>query len=310
MFRDIHYNLQEGMAKYRIPGATFDKVIYADDTICMSTDTRQLNQMLAEIEIEGKKYGMLLNKNKCEVVTNRPNSNIKFQDGTKVTQKEEVKYLGCMLNQKGNTKTELSKRISNAAVTMKKLDLFWHHSNCPAKFKILVIDSVLRSKVLYGMESAQINEPDLKRLETFQLKALRKVLKLKTTFVDRNNTNTKVYQEANKKLAEVPENIKRKHKIKEITTFKQAYRKARRKRMEKILLEQGGIAQTLTFQKGLQTWKYPGRRKGRPKYEWALQTLAEMWQEIRMREEEMRYRVFREDDEEIEQCIRTNIAKT
>ena len=85
--------------------------------------------------------------------------------------------------------------------------------------------SVLRSKVLYGMESAQLNEPELKRLETFQLKALRKVLKMKTTYIDRNNTNIKVYQEANKKLAELPEFIKKKHKVKEITTFKQAYRK-------------------------------------------------------------------------------------
>ena len=54
MFRDIHFNMREGMAKYRIPGATFDEVIYADDTICMGTDTRQLNKMLTEIEIEGE----------------------------------------------------------------------------------------------------------------------------------------------------------------------------------------------------------------------------------------------------------------
>lgn len=54
MIRDIHFNLREGMARYRIPGATFDEVIYADDTICMGTDTRELNKMLAEIETEGE----------------------------------------------------------------------------------------------------------------------------------------------------------------------------------------------------------------------------------------------------------------
>jgi len=64
------------------------------------------------------------------------------------------------------------------------------------------------------MESAQINTPELKELEIFQLKALRKVLRLKTTFVATENTNTKVYQEANTKLAELPESIKRKHKTK------------------------------------------------------------------------------------------------
>jgi len=61
--------------------------------------------------------------------------------------------------------------------TMKKLDLFWAHSSCPAKFKILVINAILRSKVFYGMESAQLNEPQLKKVATFQLKTFRKYLK-------------------------------------------------------------------------------------------------------------------------------------
>ena len=40
------------------------------------------------------------------------------------------------------------------------------------------------------------------------------------------------------------------------------------KKLTNILLEPGGIADKLTFQRGIQTWKYPNRRKGRPKYEW------------------------------------------
>lgn len=52
---------------------------------------------------------MLLNKDKCETVTNTPDANIHFADGTTITQKTEVKYLGCMLNEKGNIRTELWK---------------------------------------------------------------------------------------------------------------------------------------------------------------------------------------------------------
>jgi len=62
----------------------------------------------------------LLNKDKCEAVTNRPDANIHFADGTNITQKTYVKYLGCMLNERGNIRTELGKIISNAMITLKK----------------------------------------------------------------------------------------------------------------------------------------------------------------------------------------------
>ena len=42
------------------------------------------------------------------------------------------------------------------------------------------------------MKSAQLNDIDLRKSETFQLKALRKVLSRKTTYVARESTNAKV----------------------------------------------------------------------------------------------------------------------
>jgi len=41
-------------------------------------------------------------------------------------------------------------------------DLFWLPSSCLSQVKILVVSAILKSKVLYGMESAQVNEPQLK----------------------------------------------------------------------------------------------------------------------------------------------------
>lgn len=178
IFNDIHYKIDGQMAIQRVPGTNYDEVVYADDTICIGTDTRKLNLLLKEIEEEeeeeGNKCGLILNKNKCEAVSNKPGANIHFADGTPLTKKAEVKYLGCMLNAKGNTRTELGKRISNAMTTLKKLYLFWIHSSCPIKFKLLVVDAAIRSNVLYGMDTAQLNDPETKRLEIFQLKALRK----------------------------------------------------------------------------------------------------------------------------------------
>jgi hypothetical protein len=50
MFHDIHEGDPQNIVRHRIPGTTFDEVLYADDTICVSTDTRAMNKLLADIE--------------------------------------------------------------------------------------------------------------------------------------------------------------------------------------------------------------------------------------------------------------------
>lgn len=106
MFEDIHYQIHSYMAIQRVPGTNFDEVVYADQTICIGTDTRKINILLKAIEEEGKQYGLKVNKNKCEAVTNKSRSNIHFADGTPLTKQAEVKYLACMLNEKKATREQ------------------------------------------------------------------------------------------------------------------------------------------------------------------------------------------------------------
>ncbi len=50
LFHDVHKEVLCTMAKHRVPGADMDEVMYADDTICIGTDTKSINKMLASIE--------------------------------------------------------------------------------------------------------------------------------------------------------------------------------------------------------------------------------------------------------------------
>jgi hypothetical protein len=86
--------------------------------------------------------------------------------------------------------------------TMKKLDLFWRHSDCPTHVKVYTADAVLRSKLLYGLESAQLIPSVLKTLETFQLKVLRKMLKIDTTYINRANSNITIFNRINSMMEE------------------------------------------------------------------------------------------------------------
>ena len=42
-------------------------MLYADDTICVSTEAKQINRRLAAIEKHGGRYGLKLNKDKCKI---------------------------------------------------------------------------------------------------------------------------------------------------------------------------------------------------------------------------------------------------
>eukprot|EP00959_Pyramimonas_sp_CCMP1952_P195106 4079842-Pyramimonas_sp.AAC.1 len=80
---------------------------------------------------------------------------------------------------------------------LKKLDALWLHSDCPKRFKLLALDAVIRAKLLYGLESAQLNASVVDHLNAFQLKGQRNILRLDTTYVNRSNSNARVLEFAN-----------------------------------------------------------------------------------------------------------------
>ena len=81
---------------------------------------------------------------------------------------------------------------------MENLELFWKQGDCSLKTKLNVYTAVIRAKLLYGLESAQLNPTNLRRIATFQLKGIRQIMKIQTTYMNRENTNEYVFQEANK----------------------------------------------------------------------------------------------------------------
>ena len=123
---------------------------------------------------------------------------IRFSTGEKLEQAQSAKYLGVLLNARAAIEEELESRLRKAAVTWKKLKPYWRKSVASKRRKILIYNVMIRSKVIYGLESAELKTSGLEKLNRFQLKGLRQILKMVTTFIDRANTNTKVLEEADK----------------------------------------------------------------------------------------------------------------
>ena len=77
-----------------------------------------------------------------------------------------------------------------------KIAPYWKASNANQKWQLIIFDAVIRSKLLYGLETVHLTNALLKKVDAFQLRCLRRILKLAPTFVDRYNTNMAVIQKA------------------------------------------------------------------------------------------------------------------
>ena len=96
MFQDIERqrNAEPYHTEDTIPIANFKDVLYADDTALISGSTKAINAFIAAVETNGKKYGLQLNRDKCEFLCNTSEAAVKYKDGQPMKRAIEVKYLG------------------------------------------------------------------------------------------------------------------------------------------------------------------------------------------------------------------------
>ena len=59
---------------------------------------------------------------------------------------------------------------------------------------MITYDAVVRSKLIYGMEGAQINESVENKIDAFQIKGLRQIMKMESTYAQLLLGKTKATQ--------------------------------------------------------------------------------------------------------------------
>jgi hypothetical protein len=132
----------------------------SDDTIIFSTDAFTIEKLLHKIEECAEPYGLKLNHNKCESICTGPH--YKYKTNTKtnhfINKRKEAKPLGCKLNYESNIRAELAKRKATCNHVWRKLENFWKHSNTSDTKKLHVYNAVITSKLLYGLESANLTD--------------------------------------------------------------------------------------------------------------------------------------------------------
>ena len=185
---------------------------------------------------------------------------------------------------------------------MKKLDIFWLHANCSPRRKLIVADAVLRSKLMYGLDSLQLNKSTIKQLETFQLKIFRKNLREETTFqgdfIDHSKGNAYIYRRVKECIADpiiceyclecpsMTREIAKECKCKtskSVPKLSEIYVDSKIKLMAKISNtgQEDPRRRAVFARDEVRSHEVGKRRCGRPRERWTETTLEELWGKIK-----------------------------
>ena len=122
-------------------------------------DAYALRKLFKLTEQVSAKYGLALNRGKCVTINmNSENDEICVEDGVKLSEVNEAMYLGNELNKDINIKLEISHKMHEVRKTWYKLADYWKATKASKQMQLIIYDAIIRSKLLYGLETIHLTE--------------------------------------------------------------------------------------------------------------------------------------------------------
>ena len=179
------FNIQALKAKTKVTNALLRELMYADDCAIVAHSEEDLQSLTDALSTATKKFGLTISIKKTEVMyqpargsdSNPPLITI---DGNALKNVDKFTYLGSCLSSANSLDDELSSRLAKASSSFGRLtDRVWNERGLKLETKIAVYRAVVLSALLYGCESWTVYRRQIKMLEQFHQRHLRRVLNIK-----------------------------------------------------------------------------------------------------------------------------------
>ena len=171
-------------------------LLYADDTLLADTNSAVLQRMTETVATVGAEYGLELHWGKTVLLRVRCAGVLLDPAGNEVTAKESAVYLGGLLSADGDPRAEVSKRMGAAWAGFLALERIWRHANITKRRKHDIYIACIVPKLMYGLETLWLRKAENRRLDSFQIRCLRRVYGIPHSYISRV-TNEEVMHTAN-----------------------------------------------------------------------------------------------------------------
>ena len=156
-------------------------LVYADDILLISNNTRNLQQAIIEWVSTLEERGMKINTSKSKVMkvgreeNGNEDINIKWKDD-KLEQVNTYQYLGTIISSTGSLEDEINNRVNKAnGIYYQIYNSIIGKKEISTKVKIQVYKTVYIPTLLYGSETWVMLDKHKSRITSSEMKYLRKI---------------------------------------------------------------------------------------------------------------------------------------
>lgn len=197
IFEEALENAEEGVI---VNGHPINNLRYADDTILLASNFKDLQNLLQRVDRVSTSYGLNINLKKTKIMIVGKSQPIITPDlilrNQTVQRVSAYKYLGCIVNDQNDHSVEIKCRIEQARNVFMKLRHLLCNRSLKVSTRVRLARCYVFSVLLYGVESWTLTQNTSNRLEAFEMWVYRRILRISWT--DRIS-NERVLQMVNKR---------------------------------------------------------------------------------------------------------------
>ena len=164
-----------------IGGRPICNLRFADDIDLMGGSEAELQDLTTRLEETSTAYGMEVSAEKSKILVNSHNqqapTNIML-NGQKLEEVDNFKYLGSNLSKDGSSTKEIKIRLDLATSAMTRLESIWKSTYISFPVKLKLFKSLVLSIFLYGCESWTLTADTERRIQAFEYKCYRRLLRI------------------------------------------------------------------------------------------------------------------------------------
>ena len=172
--------LQEAQAGIKIAGRNINNLRYADDTTLMAESEEELKSLLMKVKEESEKFGLKLNIQKTKTMASGPTTSWQIDGETMETVTDFIS-LGSNITADGDCTHEIKRCLLLGRKFMTNLDSILKSRDIALPTKVRLVKVMVFPVDTYGCESWTIKKAECQRINDFELRYWKRLLRVPWT---------------------------------------------------------------------------------------------------------------------------------
>ena len=169
--------LEETQAGIKTAGRNINNLRYADDTTLMAESEEELKVLLMKLKVESEKVGLKLNLQKTKIMASGPITSWQI-DGETVS---DFIFGGSKITADGDCSHEIKRHLLLGRKVMTNLDSTLKSRDITLPTKVCLVKAMVFPVVMYGCESWTVKKAEHRRIDAFELRFWRRLLRVPWT---------------------------------------------------------------------------------------------------------------------------------